>query len=120
MGDSERNTDECGCKDADEHASPDLENYQYCGKEKADCEEDAVGACEVSESYERSVVVYDDAGVLEADECDVEADTCSDSLLESVRNSFHDEVADLGHGQDDEDDTFKQDGREGELPAVPK
>ena len=118
MGDSERNTDKGGCKDADENASLDLEHYQDGSEQKAYRKEDAVGGGEISEGNQGGVIVYDDSCVLQADESDVKAYTCSNGFLKCVRDCLYNEVADLGYGKDDEDDTLKQDGCQGELPAI--
>ena len=72
----------------------------------------------VAQTHQRGVIVDNDTGVLQADEGDEQADTGADGFLQGSGDGVQQPGAHLRNRQDDEDNTFNQDGREGELPAV--
>ena len=72
----------------------------------------------VAERDAGSFAAYDDAGVLQADERDVEADTHADGLLQAQRYGIHYHLPDVGQGQDDEEEAFNEHRGERELPGI--
>ena len=72
----------------------------------------------VAQTHQRGVIVDNDTGVLQADEGDEQADTGADGFLQGSGDGIQQPGAHLRNRQDDEDNTFNQHGREGELPAV--
>ena len=57
---------------------------------------------------EGRVAVDDDAGVLQAEERDEQADTGGDRSLDSLRNGVENHAAQAGDGQEDENDTVNK------------
>ena len=60
----------------------------------------------------------DDLGVQQADEGDEQADAGRDGFLQGNRDGVEDGFADIGQGQDDENQAFKEDGGQGHFPGV--
>ena len=58
----------------------------------------------------RSRIGDDDLGIQEADKGNEEADTGGNSLFQGHRNGVENGFADIGQGQDDENDPFNEDG----------
>ncbi len=105
-------------EDADEDAALDLQDHEGAGDDDADDPEEGGSVRDVTEGDEGGVVVGDDAGVLQADEGDEQADTRADGLLQSAGNGAEQPAADFGNGKDNEQDTFQENSRKGELPGV--
>ena len=110
--------DDRGYEDTDEDASLHLEDHQGAGDDDTDDGEEGLAVADVAERDEGRVIVGDDPGILETDECDEQADTGTDRMFERKRNGIEDPGTDLREGQDDKDDTLKENSRQGELPAM--
>ena len=63
-------------------------------------------------------VVDDDAAVFKSDEGDEEADTGTNGVAEVHGNGIDNPLTHFGECENDEDDTFEEDGGEGKLPGV--
>ena len=105
-------------QDTPEDTAADMEHHQHAGDHKADDGQQARAVGHVAQRYQGRVAVDDQTGVLQADEGDEQADTGTDGMLEAERDGIQDPSADLGQCEDDENDTFNQDGGQGELPTV--
>lgn len=116
MGNTHRYADDCGHKDTEKHSSADLEDNQDRGKQESDYGQDGGAVRKRAESYRGRVTADDDTGRLEADESNVETDTCTDCALEIHRNRIHDELAHIGNCQQDEKNTFEEDRCQCHLP----
>ena len=117
-----------GDEDAPEDAALDLADHEDAGDDDADerqKDRDALGAegavreggLEAVQGDQRRAV-DDDAGVLQADEGDVDADTGRDRVLDRHRDRIEDRLTDICHGEDDENETLAEDRGERRLPAV--
>ena len=78
--------EEGGDEDAEQDAAADLEYQEHCGDEDADDGQEAGSMADVTESHEGGVGVDDQAGILQADEGDEQADTGAYGALETQRN----------------------------------
>ena len=63
--------------------------------------------------------VNNDMGVLKTDEADEKADTDRYTQLQGRRYRIEDRLPDIGQRQDDENDTFCENGGQGDLPGIP-
>ena len=104
--------------DADEDVAGNLEDEQHGGDDDADDGKECGAVADGAEVDKGGSVVDDDAAVLESDEGDEEADTGADGMAEVHRDGVDNPLTHLGEGEDDEDDTLKEDGGKGELPGV--
>ena len=105
-------------EDAPEHSAADLCHNQAGGDEQADEGYKSLALSDAAESHDGGIVVNDDAGVLHADEGDEQADTCADGLLKRTGDGIDEPAANLGKGEDDEQQTLDENCREGELPRM--
>ena len=117
MGHSHRDADQCGDYDAEKHSSPDPGNDEDRGYDKARESQNHSLVTEISEGHGGSLAADDDTCGLEADEGDVESDSGSDRALEVHRYRIHDELADIGDSEEDEDNSLKEYGGEGHFPG---
>ena len=72
----------------------------------------------MAQRYQRSVVIDNDTGILQADERNEQADTGADGFFQGTRNGIDEPGAHLGECQDNEKHTFKKHRRKSELPGV--
>ena len=72
-----------------------------------DCKSD-IGGREAAQTYDRRVILDDDAGVLHADEGNEQTDSGGNAVLQVGRDAVDDGFTSLEEGKDDEDDTFHQ------------
>ena len=110
----------CGSnKDAPEYASAYFRHYKTGGNEQANHSQKCFSGSNGTEPHERGIVVHYNSGILHADEGNEQAYTGTDSLLEGPGDGVDEPVAYFGDCKQDEDESFEEYSREGELPAVP-
>ena len=74
---------------------------------------------QTEDRYQRRVITYYDAGILQPDEGDEQPDTNGYRCLQRIRDHVEDRFPDIHQRKNDEDDTFHEDGCQSGLPAVP-
>ena len=115
--------DDPGGQDAQQDGAVDILDVQHGGDEQTDESQqgtDAGGVEVVGEAGDghQGGGVHAQAGVLQADEGDEQADAHAHAPLQVQGDGVEDGLTDIGHGQDDEQDALKEDGQQGDLPAV--
>lgn len=76
------------------------------------------GLGDVAQSHLRGGVRRGDAGVLQADERDEQADARGDAVFQVLGDAVDQRLTELERGKNDEDNAFHQDGGEGDLPGI--
>ena len=118
LGDSHGDADKGGGQYAPQDAALDVQHHQQAGDEDADEGQQSAAVGEVEEGDKGALATDDDAGALQSDEGDVETNTDTDGGLHAGGYGVDYQFAHFENRQQDEDDTFDQDGRQGKLPAV--
>ena len=75
-------------------------------------------ALEVLIGNKGGIAVHDQLCVLQADECNEQADAHADSALQGHGDGIEDGLTHIGQAQHDEDDALHKNGHQGQLPAV--
>ena len=127
-GDLADNAENPGCDDAQKDAALDIAEHQDRGDQDADdCEKDGdsfivegavfKGSAEREYGYQGSTV-HNDVGVLQSDECDEKTDTNGNCDLEGRGNRVEDGLTNIGQRENNEDQTFHEDGGQCHLPGI--
>ena len=98
---------------ADDHADQGKQNGDTFGVESA-----ALNGVAEREDRDQRRAVDDDMSVLKTDEADEKSDTDRYTQLQGSRNGIEDCLTDICQGQDDENETFSENCRQGDFPGV--
>ena len=107
-----------GDQDADEDGTGDLEVGQDGDDDEPDDAENDFGARERTEAEERGFICDDDAGALQCDDRDEEADTGGDAELQVLRDAVDDLLTELEERHQDEDTALDKDRCQSDGPGV--
>ena len=110
------NTDQSSNNDTDQKGSGNIQYHKDTGDYQSYDREEARAAGKCSEIHESGGAVNDDAAALQADQRYEQTDTGSDRLSHRHGQCVHYRFPHVSQGEDHEDETLDQDGREGELP----
>ena len=91
-------------EDAEQHRSLDAERLQHGDKDDAEDGELHGAVVQVAEFDQSDGVAGDDAGAIESDERDKEADASGDGGVELVGDGSYEALADAAEGEQQEDD----------------
>ena len=114
----DKQTDYSGGENADEYSSLHLQHEKCAGNHQSYHSKQGCSLGNLSERNEGGSVVHDDSRILQADEGNKEADTGTYGLFDAVRDSIDKPCTHLGHGQNHENHTLKQDCGKRKLPTV--
>jgi hypothetical protein len=114
-----------GDQDAVQNGALDLFDKHNRNDQHADQRQDRADAhavegfaLEALVGQQRRIAVDDELGILQAHKGDEQTDTHADSGFKGRRNGVEDGFPDAGEGQHDEDDAFRKDGHQRQLPGV--
>lgn len=111
-------TDERGEQDAEKQGSAHPFDQQDGGNQQADNAQQRRSRSDVAQTDERGVVVHNDSGILEPQKCDEQADTAPDGEFQRGWECVDNLLAQVAHGEQDEDNALNEHCRQGELPGV--
>ena len=105
--------------DTNQYIAGHLEDKQHTGNDNADDGQQGRAVADVAQTHQRSIVIDNNAAVLQADKGYEKTDTGADGVAQVQGDGIHNPLPHLGDGEDNEDDTLKENGGEGKLPGVP-
>ena len=115
--DAERPAGERGGEDADQDRALDLPRRQRGDDREAEQRQRGARRVQVAERDRRRFVGDDDAGILQSDEADEQADAAGHRGEQIGRDRGDDQLADAGEGQQQEGDARDEDAAQRHLPG---
>ena len=118
LGDAQGDTHDGGHQDADEQRTRDILDQHGSGDQDAEDAQQYGGIVEVAHGDERRIRRTYDTGTLQTNEGDEESDARTDGTSQNQRDGVDDVAAQTRDGEQDEDETLDEYGRQRKLPAV--